>query len=116
MDHTKVDLSAADVQLIDFGCSGPNGQHYAATVKYAPLEIWRNNITDETSKTLIFTETSQTLDSDTTKFLPRKHGSKYDTWSTMITIWEFIIWVTHIVGQNRGVPRGHCRGQIVEEI
>ena len=24
-DNTRVDLSAADVQLIDFGCSGPNG-------------------------------------------------------------------------------------------
>ena len=89
------DLSSADVQLIDFGCTGPNGQHYAATVIYAPLEIWRNTITDETSKTLHVTYASKSIhtqDLNTTKldFQARKHGSKYDSWSTMVTIWEFI--------------------------
>ena len=59
----------------------------------APLENFRHTTTDEASKALIHaTKSNHTQDPDTTRsFLyPRKHGSKYDTWSTMVTIWEFM--------------------------
>ena len=89
----KVDLYSADVQLIDFGCSGPNGQSYGGTVRYTPLENWKETTTDKNSKILTneSCKSNQTLDANTRKpdLTSRKHGSKYDTWSTMVSLWEF---------------------------
>ena len=89
-DQETVKLNSADVQLIDFGCTGPNGAHYGATGGYTPLDAWRKGINDQTATSMY--KSSQTTDSKTSKKLlrTRKNGSKFDSWSSFITLLEFI--------------------------
>ena len=87
----KIELNLVDVQLIDFGCTGKDGAYYGASVRYAPPDNWREGINDQTSTTLTY-KTKQTFDSSTCKkdLRPRKNGSKFDSWSSFITLLEFL--------------------------
>ena len=83
-------LDSADIQLIDFGCTGPDGASYGATGRYTPLDNWREEINEKIAT--ITYKSMQTSDSKKcAKVLrPRKHGSKFDSWSSFITLLEFL--------------------------
>ena len=80
-----------DIQLIDFGCTGPDGASYGATVEYTPPDNWRGEVNDKNSITVTY-KSMQTLGSEICKkdLHARKNGSKFDAWSSFITLLELI--------------------------
>ena len=72
---------------------GPDGSNFPATTKYAPLDNWKGNINDKNSTTLYSSyNTAQTQNSNLTSqdLNARKNGSKFDSWSTFISLLELI--------------------------
>ena len=94
-DRNTIKLDSADVQLIDYGCTGPDNISYGASPGYIPLDNWRGDINDQNSTISTYKSIQsefQTIDSETCKkdLHPRKHGSKFDSWSSFITLLEFL--------------------------
>ena len=84
-------LDSADIQLIDFGCTGPDGTSYGASAEYTPPDNWKGEINDKTTS-ITYESVGMTSDAETCKkdLYPRKNGSKFDSWSSFITLVELM--------------------------
>ena len=89
--RSSINMDSADVQLIDFGSTGPDGSHYAASPKYVPPDNWKTGINDGTNTTKTYCSIEKLDIEMSTKALhPRKNGSKFDSWSSFITLLELV--------------------------